>query len=441
MKKVIAITLVSSMLLAGCNDIYRADLEETTEDRIAESFFANHTENTDEEVLGVAESIPQAESSVAESNPIIANTIVEQTRYSEIEVDEPVVDFESFSSLSDPDLLNYIEDEIYVDLVANLASDDYSVVNVNAIYVSQEYLEELAYNSQKNIYFGYTLEEIEAQYGDAPYCFTLGEDGTTTVQIIEASEDNYNEIVRNVAIGTGVILVCVTVAVATGGTLAGPSAAAGTVLINSIFATAASTAAEYAVGGAVISGLASGIITGYQTGDYQRAIDAGVLAASNGFMWGAISGAIIGGIEGFASAPRWVRCLDDHPTWWESEDDIINYLHADSQVSFLGGEEVDMFTPGATRPDGIIRNADGSVRAIEVKNYDLEQYLSELRAELRRQIGQRVNDLPSGSTQEIVLDVRGRGYSTDFLENTVRPYLRNALSDIYPDIPITFFGG
>ena len=47
----------------------------------------------------------------------------------------------------------------------------------------------------------------------------MGEDGQTTVQelISIAEEDYYNKIITNVAIGAGVILVCVVITVATEG--------------------------------------------------------------------------------------------------------------------------------------------------------------------------------------------------------------------------------
>ena len=61
-------------------------------------------------------------------------------------------------------LLPYLEDSIYSELVTALNSEDYFVENVNAIYISKEYLEEVAYNSQENIYFGYTLSELDSYF-------------------------------------------------------------------------------------------------------------------------------------------------------------------------------------------------------------------------------------------------------------------------------------
>lgn len=97
-----------------------------------------------------------------------------------------------------------------------------------------------------------------------------------------------------------------------------------------------------------------------------------------------------------------------------------------------------MNTPGATRPDVVVQNADGTINAIEVKNYNLASSNSRgtLLSELERQITSRVSNLPAGSTQEIVLDVRGRGFSDELIDATITA-IRNRLANIYPDIPIT----
>ena len=123
-----------------------------------------------------------------------------------------------FSGMNDPNLLRYTEDTIYENLVATLDSDEYFVENVSAVYISQEYIDELAYNSQANIYFGYTLQELAEQFQGKKYIFTLGDDGSTIVTEFEEYDDTYDRALKNVAIGTGVILVCVTVSVVTAGT-------------------------------------------------------------------------------------------------------------------------------------------------------------------------------------------------------------------------------
>jgi hypothetical protein len=46
-----------------------------------------------------------------------------------------------------------------------------------------------------------------------------------------------------------------------------------------------------------------------------------------------------------------------------------------------------------------------------------------------------VANLPEGSTQKIVLDVRNRGYSEEFISGVVQK-VKECVSDIYTDIPV-----
>lgn len=201
--------------------------------------------------------------------------------------EEQFRNIEEFSGLDDQALLRYVEDDIYSRLVDELNSEEYFVENISAVYISKEYLEELEYNSQSNIYFGCTVEELEQAFEGKKYVFTLGEDNTTIVREQEVIDEvSYYEMLKNVAIGTGVILVCVTVSVVTAG-----SAPA----VSMIFAASAKTAAEFAVSGAVISGVSTGIVKGYETKDFEAALNAGLMAGSEGYKWGAISGALVGG--------------------------------------------------------------------------------------------------------------------------------------------------
>ncbi len=110
------------------------------------------------------------------------------------------------------------------------------------------------------------------------------------------------------------------------------------------------------------------------------------------------------------------------------------------QVSFLDGKVVTQNTTGATRPDIIVKKPGGSIKAVEVKNYDLENNLSQLKNELLRQVKDRVTNLPSGSTQEIALVTKGRGYTKAFTDDVVKQ-LQEYLFDAYGGkIPITVLG-
>lgn len=193
-----------------------------------------------------------------------------------------------YNNLNDPALLSHVEDSVYAELVKNL-DDGYFVQNVGAVYVSKEYLEEVSYNSKSNIFFGYTLAELDEQFQGTRYVFTLSDEGRTTVEPFEEYDDTYERVIKNVAIGSGVILICVTVSVISGGV--------GAPAISMIFAASAKTGTIMALSSGGIGALASGIVTGIQTQDFDEAVKAAAFAGSEGFKWGAISGAIAGGVS------------------------------------------------------------------------------------------------------------------------------------------------
>ena len=192
----------------------------------------------------------------------------------------------SFTGLNDSSLLNYYENTVYKD-VSNRLGAEYRVENVSAVYISKEYLEELTYNSQTNIFFGYSLADLDAQFQGTRYVFTLADNGETTVVPFEDYDDTYEKVVKNVAIGTGVILVCATVSVVSGGV--------GAPAVAMIFAASAKTGAIFAASSGAMSAVIAGTVTGIQTKDFDAALKAGALAGSESFKWGAITGAIFGG--------------------------------------------------------------------------------------------------------------------------------------------------
>lgn len=227
--------------------------------------------------------VPSIKHEDSESTAVQSNSSI-----SEIDLLKENNDNLSFDEMDDPALLNYVENNVYTKLVESLNSEGYFVENVEATYISQEYIDELSYNSQTNIYFGYTLDELNQQFQGDRYVFALDENGETTVKKMETVYDDSTErMIKNVAIGGGVILLCVTVSVASGG-LGAPA-------VSMIFAAAAETGTTFALSSAALGGVAATITTGYQTHDPEKAFKEGLLAASEGFKWGAISGALIGG--------------------------------------------------------------------------------------------------------------------------------------------------
>lgn len=347
-----------------------------------------------------------------------------------------------FATLDDPDLLMYMQDSIYADLESQLG-EDYNIENVTAAYVpfvSDEYKQELAYNSQENIYFGYTLSELDQQFQGTRYIFTADDQGNTTVKEFQSYDDTYDQAIKNVAEGTGFILICVTASAVSGGVGAAP--------VCAVFATAANGGTAVALSSGAISAAAAGAVKAYETGGNMDAVaKEAALKGSEAFKWGAIMGALAGGVseasalrdaskaaeaakDGAATVVTFVR------TPRESELAALKMFGGKEQVSYLNGQEVAYGTKGATRPD-IVRDVAGKLEAIEVKNYDLanSNNLNELYNELKREVSARLKNLPEGSIQRVVLDVKGRGYDQSVID-AAKQGIWSKLADIYPDIPI-----
>ncbi len=230
----------------------------------------------------------QSQTTVASESSVISETTEAVESTTELVVSDEAAP--QYDSLDDENLLAYIEDLVYIDAVTALNSDEYFVENVSAVYISKEYLEEVAFNSQSNIYFGYTLAELDVVFQGTKYIFALSDNGTTTVQELQEIEDVSTEtMLKNVAIGTGVILICVTVSVV--------SAGVGAPAVSMIFAASATTAETFAISGATFGGISAGIVRGIETGDFNEAVEAAAMGATEGFKWGAVSGAIVGGVS------------------------------------------------------------------------------------------------------------------------------------------------
>lgn len=251
MKRLIALLLSIVMALTSCRQIQP---QETTNNNQPESLVVSVTDNI-------------------ASDELIFNEIEPQ-----------------FDSLNDEQLYAYVEDLVYREAVSAINSEEYFIENVSAVYISKEYLDEVAFNSQSNIYFGYTLAELDEIFQDTKYIFTLSESGATTVQELQSLEDVSTEtMLKNIAIGTGVILVCVTVSVV--------SAGVGAPAVSMIFAASATTATSFATSSAALGGISAGVVRGIETGDFNEAIEAAAMGATEGFKWGAISGAVVGGVS------------------------------------------------------------------------------------------------------------------------------------------------
>lgn len=179
-----------------------------------------------------------------------------------------------------------MRDEIYNQLIDEIG-EDYFIENIDIKYISQEYIEDLEYNSRENIYFGYTESQLKKQFNNSSYIFSYDDKTNSTVvnKLVEY-DDTYEKILKNIATGGGVILVSATVSSLSGG--AAPA-------ISVIFASSAKIGTGTAVSSAMISGVITGIVEGVKTKNPSKSLKKAALSASENFKWGAISGALIGG--------------------------------------------------------------------------------------------------------------------------------------------------
>ena len=194
--------------------------------------------------------------------------------------------------LDDPEELEAYQELLYQNIVEALNSDQYFVEEVQVEYYSQEYLEDVIYNSKESVYFGHTLSELENQFKGTKYAFTLGDNGETVVHEFKNYDFTTETLIKNVAIGTGVIVVCVIISIATDGA----SVPGAVVVIHQVVSGMAKGAISLAVSGAVFGGVTAGLMTGFETGDFDKAVKAAALEASESYKWGAIIGAASGGV-------------------------------------------------------------------------------------------------------------------------------------------------
>ena len=220
---------------------------------------------------------------------------------SKVETIEESDEFEEveFASLDDKELLCYVENTVYTELVQTLDPEMFYVEEISTAYVSKEYLEEMNYNSQANLFFGYNLADLNELFYGTKYIFTLDDNGQTGVEeLVEIEDDTYDQIIKNVAIGAGVILVCVTVAVITKNPAMTATAGKTVKIIFTASSMGAKAGTVMALQSAGIGGTAAAVAEGIRTGDPEKALEAGIVGASEGFKVGAIFGTVKGIADG-----------------------------------------------------------------------------------------------------------------------------------------------
>ena len=166
-KKAVALFLSCSMFLTSCSSSKKERVET---DSVSETVSTTISKSTSDD---------------------ISDTIVS------VDIDihsEDYINSLGFTSLDDDDFKRYLEDTVYADLVNQLDSEEYLVENVEAIYISKEYIDELEYNSKENVYFGYKLSELDEAFQGEKYIFTLSKSGETEVVPFEEYDDTYDDV-------------------------------------------------------------------------------------------------------------------------------------------------------------------------------------------------------------------------------------------------------
>ncbi|GEN70911.1 DUF4280 domain-containing protein [Chryseobacterium lathyri] len=121
----------------------------------------------------------------------------------------------------------------------------------------------------------------------------------------------------------------------------------------------------------------------------------------------------------------------NRPSWRKSEIDAEGmYPGYDTQKSFIDKKEVPYGTEGSTRPDLYTEG-----HSVEVKNYDVTSNngRSNLTNELKRQYNDRLKNLPNGTRQTAVIDVRGQNVSPETLIE-----LQESINRSCPDLEVIF---
>ena len=123
----------------------------------------------------------------------------------------------------------------------------------------------------------------------------------------------------------------------------------------------------------------------------------------------------------------------DRPSWRQSETDTYDEYRGrgyEEQRSFKDGEEVPYGTKGSSRPE---LYKEGS--SIEVKNYDVET--SRGRSNLVRNIGSQTAlrgvNLPKGTTQRVLIDVRGQNASPEMLDALAERVAKRSGGHVTPE--------
>lgn len=123
--------------------------------------------------------------------------------------------------ISDAGFVENLQDSVYNLIVDDLDesgnTQQIEVKEVKAVYLSKEYIEQYSFNSKETKFFGSTLGELEAKFGDQKYVFDIDENGKTVCHAVDDFDDTFDQVTKVALVGTGVILISVTIVCVTGG--------------------------------------------------------------------------------------------------------------------------------------------------------------------------------------------------------------------------------
>ena len=278
MKKIVAISLVLVIGLTSCSKTI--SIEEIQPIETTTSIQTEMIVETEQTQISVESSEP-AGLSKSDGTIVSDNTA---------EINDAIIEEDiTYNSLNDPNLQSNLKDAVYDEIISELDSDKYVVQSIDTCYISKEYIEELTYNSQENVFFGYNLNDVNSYFNGEKYTFTLGTNNETVVEAFESYDEAYEKMLKNVAIGTGVIIVVVVIAVVTDGVGAPPAVCA-------IAAFSAKGAISLGLSSAAMGGITSAATSLVKGEDQDSIMKNAALGASEGYKTGAIIGAVSGAL-------------------------------------------------------------------------------------------------------------------------------------------------
>ena len=165
MKRTIALLLILSLILVGCGNNIPQDSTES----------AKNTTETTESVV----------------DDIEVETLTDSIRTDEEGDSSPYEYVVDFDSLNDEELNRYITDNIYSTLIADLDSNEYYVDNVEAVYVSQEYIDAKSELDKDDPNYAEDYKELEKNYNNVLADIADMEDELDTKKAAAESEIAY----------------------------------------------------------------------------------------------------------------------------------------------------------------------------------------------------------------------------------------------------------